>query len=130
MLAGRLSNFEIYGDDPEALATFYRELLGWRIERPEGIDYWRIAIEAEPTPLAAGGIARRPAFAHAGWMNFVQVDSLDATLEATVRLGGAILKAKTAVPRVAWHAVIADPAGNSCLVWQPDATAFPPPEPD
>jgi len=129
-LVGRLSNFEIYGDDPEALAAFYRELLGWRIERPEGIDYWRITIDAEAAPLSSGGITRRPAFAQAGWMNFVQVDSLEATLEAVARLGGSILKERTAVPRVAWHAVIADPAGNSFLVWQADATAFPPPEPD
>ena len=129
-VAGRLTNFEIYGDDPEALAAFYRELLGWRIERAEGVDYWRIAIDADAKPLAAGGIARRPAFGQQGWMNFVEVESLDATLEATERLGGNILKPKTAVPRTAWHAVIADPAGNAFLVWQADSLAFPPPAPD
>jgi uncharacterized protein len=62
-------------------------------------------------------------------MNFVEVDSLDATLEAVGRLGGATLKNKTAIPRTAWHAVIADPAGNAFLVWEPDPLAFPPPEP-
>lgn len=129
-MRGRPTNFEIYGDDPEGLAAFYRELLGWRIERADGVDYWRIAINAEAAPLTTGGIARRPALAHAGWMNFVQVDSLDATLDAARRLGGTILKDKTAVPRTAWHAVIADPAGNGFLVWQPDPLAFPPPEPD
>lgn len=87
---GNLSNFEIYGDDPETLAAFYRELLGWRIEKAEGVDYWRIAIGAEAAPLAAGGIARRPAFAQHGWMNFVEVESLDAALKAAERLGGAI----------------------------------------
>ena len=61
-MAGRLTNFEIYGDDPETLAAFYRELLGWRIERAEGVDYWRIGIDGGAAPLAAGGIARRPAF--------------------------------------------------------------------
>jgi uncharacterized protein len=129
-LGGRLSNFEIYGDEPEALAGFYRELLGWRIERAAGVDYWRIAVDVESAPLASGGIARRPPFAQAGWMNFVEVDSLDTTLKAVERLGGAILKQKTAVPRTAWHAVIADPAGNAFLVWQRDPLAFPPPEPD
>ena len=129
-MAGRLTNFEIYGDDPEALATFYSELLGWRIARADGIDYWRIAIDTEAAPLATGGIARRPAFTQRGWMNFVEVESLDATLKAAKRLGGTILKQKTAVPRTAWHAVIADPAGNAFLVWQPDPLAFPPPEPD
>ena len=129
-MPARLSNFEIYGDDPEALAAFYQEIFGWRIERAEGVDYWRIAIDAGAAPLTAGGIARRPSFAHAGWMNFVEVDALDAALEAAERLGGAILKEKTAVPRVAWHAVIADPAGNAFMVWQADPLAFPPPEPD
>jgi uncharacterized protein len=63
-------------------------------------------------------------------MNFVDVESLDSTLEAAERLGGTILKEKTAVPRTAWQAVIADPAGNAFVVWQPDPNAFPPPEPD
>ncbi len=128
-MSGQLTNFEIYGDDPEALAAFYRELLGWRIERAEGVDYWRIAIDAGAAPLAVGGITRRPSFAHAGWMNFVQVTSLDAALEVAERRGGAVLKGKTAVPRTAWHAVIADPSGNAFVVWESDPLAFPPPEP-
>ncbi len=129
-MAGRLSNFEIYGDDPEALAAFYSELLGWRIERAEGVDYWRITIDAGTAPLSVGGITRRPSFAQSGWMNFVEVASLDAALEITKRLGGAVIKPKTAVPRTAWHAVVADPAGGAFLIWQADPLAFPPPEPD
>lgn len=35
-----------------------------------------------------------------------------------------------AVPRTVWYAVLADPEGNVFAIWQPDATAFPPPEPD
>jgi uncharacterized protein len=129
-VAARVTHFEIYGDDPERLAEFYRELLGWRIERAEGVDYWRIAIDAPSEATGAGGITRRPAFAQRGWMNFVEVDSLDDALAATGRLGGTIVKEKTAVPRTAWHAVISDPEGNVFLVWQADPLAFPPPEPD
>ncbi|MCX5516716.1 hypothetical protein C3941_17720 [Kaistia algarum] len=129
-MAGRLSNFEIYGDEPEKLAGFYSSLFGWQIDRVEGVDYWRISINAEATAPTTGGIARRPSFGQRGWMNFVEVDSVDETVEAAVREGGSILKRKTAVPKTAWHAVIADPAGNTCLVWQPDPTAFPMPEPD
>jgi len=126
----RVTNFEIYGDEPERLANFYHELLGWQIEPAEGIDYWRIAIEPEEGGLAHGGITRRPAFTHQGWLNFIEVDSLDSTIETARCLGGTIVKDKTAVPRTAWHAVIADPAGNAFLVWQADQNAFPPPEPD
>ena len=129
-MAGRLTHFEIYGDEPETLAKFYRELLGWRVEQAEGVEYWRVAIDAEASPLVSGGVARTPGFSPRGWMNFVEVDSLDSTLSAAERLGGSVVKPKTAVPRTAWHAVIADPAGNAFLVWQPDPQAFPPPEPD
>ena len=129
-MASRLTNFEIYGNEPERLAEFYRELLGWQIVRAEGVDYWRVAIDAAEGGLARGGITHRPAFTHQGWLNFIEVDSLDSTIDAAQRLGGTILKGKTAVPRTAWHAVIADPAGNAFLVWQQDKNAFPLPEPD
>ncbi|MFK8250098.1 VOC family protein [Ancylobacter terrae] len=129
-MAARLTNFEIYGDDPEALAAFYRALFGWPIERVEGVDYWRIPIDAAAPALAGGGLTRPPAFGHTGWMNFFQVDSVDDALALTPRLGGRVLKEKTAVPRTAWHAVIADPAGNAFLIWEPDPLAFPLPEAD
>ena len=125
-MAGRVTYFEIYGDEPAKLAAFYHELLGWRIERAEGVDYWRIWTE-QPSGVSAGGLTFRPAFAQCGWINFVEVESLDATLAAAKRLGGEILKDRTAVPRTAWHAVIADPAGNAFVIWQPDPLAFPPP---
>jgi len=129
-MVGRISNFEIYGDDPEKLAAFYSGLFGWRVEKVEGVSYWRIGIDGDSAALTTGGIAHRPSFGPQGWMNFVEVASLDEALAAVTRLGGTVLKPKTAVPRTAWHAVIADPAGNNCLIWQPDSSAFPPPEPD
>ena len=124
----RVTHFEIYGDEPEKLAAFYGELLGWRIERAEGVDYWRIQIET-PVEVSSAGITYRPAFGPSGWMPFVEVESLDDAIAKARRLGGAIFKDKTAVPRTAWHSVIADPAGNSFVIWQADPMAMPPPEP-
>ena len=124
----RVTHFEVYGDEPEKLAAFYRELLGWRVERAEGVDYWRITIET-PIALSSAGLTFRPAFGQIGWMSFVEVDSLDNAIVTARRLGGRIVKDKTAVPRTAWHAVIADPAGNSFGIWQSDPMAMPPPEP-
>lgn len=128
-MTGRLSHFEIYGDEPEKLAAFYREVLGWRIERAAGVAYWRIEA-GQPTGASAGGLTFPPAFEQRGWMNFVEVESLDASLAAVRRHGGTILKDRTAIPRTAWHAVIADPGGNAFAIWQPDPKAFPPLEPD
>jgi len=46
------------------------------------------------------------------------------------RLGGTLLRPKTAVPKTAWYAVVADPEGNIFAVWQADANAMPAPLPD
>jgi predicted enzyme related to lactoylglutathione lyase len=128
-VTGTLTHFEIYGDDPETLAAFYRSVMGWSIERAQGVDYWRIDTGAS-RGVGCGGLARKPGFAQSGWMSFVQVASVDAAIAATTASGGAVLKEKSAVPRTAWHAVIADPAGNAFVVWEPDPHAMPIPEPD
>ena len=125
MSAG-LSHVEIFGDDPEQLAGLYRDLFGWRIEKAPGIDYWRIEGESG----AVGGVARRPPVELKGWLPYVQVPSVSASIAVIERHGGRVLKPRTAVPRAAWYAVVADPAGNAFAVWEPDPTAFPPPMPD
>ena len=43
-----VTHFEIYGEEPAALAEFYRQLFGWRLERAPGVDYWRIETGASP----------------------------------------------------------------------------------
>jgi len=63
-------------------------------------------------------------------VHYVNVDSLDQAVARVQQLGGAVLRPKTAVPKTAWYAVLADPQGNIFAVWQPDSNAFPPPEPE
>jgi predicted enzyme related to lactoylglutathione lyase len=129
-VTSRPTHFEIYGDEPEKLAAFYRELFGWRVERAEGVNYWRIHLDSSETGVAGGGLSHRPALDPRGWLNFINVESLDSALSAAARMGARVLREKTAVPRTAWYAVLADPEGNAFAMWQPDPTALPPPEPD
>jgi predicted enzyme related to lactoylglutathione lyase len=69
---------EVFGEDPVALAAFYREVLGWTVTQAEGLDYWRIAAATGGAAAAfAGGIARRPDFMPKGWLPYACVDSLD-----------------------------------------------------
>ena len=60
MRGGAAQQFRDLRRRPEELATFYRELFGWRIERAEGVDYWRIAIDAEAAPLKPAGSRAGP----------------------------------------------------------------------
>jgi hypothetical protein len=64
-------------------------------------------------------------------MQYVKVESLDAVINNLVqRLGGEVLRPKTALPRTAWYALVTDPAGNIFGLWQADHFTLPPPEPD
>jgi uncharacterized protein len=122
-----VTHFEIYAEGPEKLADFYRGLLGWQIEKAPGLDYWHI--KAAPKAIG-GGLTFRPVHAPGSWVHYIHVDSLDEALNRALTLGGKVVLPKTAVPKTAWYAVIADPEENVFALWQADQAAFPPPEPD
>ena len=125
-----ITHFEIHGEDPGALAEFYRAVLSWRIEKIEGLAYYRISAERHDGAGVGGGITLAPGIEGSGWVPYVQVGSIDAVLAAAEAKGARLLRPKAAVARTAWIAILADPAGNRFAVWQADATAFPPLEPD
>jgi uncharacterized protein len=103
-LSGAVTHFEIYAEEPETLADLFRKLFGWRLERP-----------------IAGARS---------WVHYIHVASLDDAVDEAERLGAAVLRPKTAVPRAAWYAVLADPEGNIFAMYQSDPAAFPKPEPE
>lgn len=125
-----VTHFEIYAEKPAKLADFYRSLFDWQVEQAPGVDYWQIRTEPTKSGGLGGGLTYRPFPGPRSWVHYVHVSSLDEALAEVQRLGGAVLRAKTAVPKTAWYAVVSDPEGNIFAVWQPDSTAFPPPEPE
>lgn len=125
-----VTHFEIYAEKPEGLADFYRSLFGWQLDKAPGLEYWHIKDDAPNPSGINGGLTYRPFPGPRSWVHYVHVESLDETVAHLQRLGGKVLRPKTAVPKTAWYAVVSDPEGNIFAVWQPDATAFPPPEPD
>jgi len=129
-MTSAVTHFEIYGEQPAALADFYREALGWNVEQMPGINYWRIQTGAAEGPALHGGMTIRAIPNLNGWMLFVNVSSLDETVAKIVNLGGGVVRPKTAVPRTAWVTICQDPAKNIFGVWQADPSAFPMPDPD
>src|SRR5215471_4810369 len=93
-----VTHFEIYGEEPDKLADFYRNVFGWQIEQMPGVNYWRIQSgSAESKPLH-GGLTYRAIPDLNGWMLFVNVISLDETVALVQTLGGSIVRPKTACP--------------------------------
>lgn len=123
-----VTHFEIFADDPAKLVDFYHSLFGWEIEKAPGIDYWRIRIEA--AGAIGGGLTHRAIPETRSWVHYVHVASLDEAVAEALRLGGKVVRPKTAVPKTAWYAVLTDPQGNVFAVWQTDPAAMPPPVPE
>ena len=129
-MSASVTHFEIYADDLNVLATFYRDLFDWKIEKAPGIDYFRIQTGAAAGTGIAGGLLNRPIPGPRSWVHYVMVDAIDETIERVQRLGGKLLRPKAAVPKTAWYAVVEDPEGNIFAVYQQDAFAMPAPVPE
>jgi uncharacterized protein len=130
-MSNSVTHFEIYADEPEALAEFYRRLFGWRIDKALAVDYFFIDTAPKGGGAAVqGGLLRRPIEGPRSWVHYVHVDSLDDTLNRVTDLGGKVVRAKAAVPKTGWYAVAEDPQGNIFALFQADAGAFPSPVPD
>jgi uncharacterized protein len=128
-VSARVTHFEIYGEEPEGLADFYRNMFGWTIGHPPGLDYYQVDTGPEGEGFR-GGLTRPPIEPWRSWVHYVAVDSVDESIQRAKDLGGKVLVGKSAVPRTAWYAVLEDPQGNAFAVWQADRNAFPDLDPE
>jgi predicted enzyme related to lactoylglutathione lyase len=125
-----VAHFEIYGDDPEKLSDFYKSLFNWTIEPYPGMDYRVIkTVETDARGAATqpgginGGMMKRPAPELRGWLNYVNVASVDEWAQKAQKLGARLMKPKSAVPSMGWFAILVDPQGNPFALWQTDHEA-------
>jgi predicted enzyme related to lactoylglutathione lyase len=124
-MTATVTHFEIYANDLGTLAAFYRDLFGWQIEQAPGVDYFMIQTGSAGGSPIRGGLSHRPIEGPRSWVHYISVDSLDETVQRVEELGGSVVRPRTAVPKVAWYSVVADPEGNIFALWQPDPAAFP-----
>jgi predicted enzyme related to lactoylglutathione lyase len=124
-------HFEIYATEPDKLGQFYKNLFEWEIQQMPGMDYgWIKTVEtdAKGTPTQPGGInggiLKRPdGYNGPAWVNYVNVESIEASVDRAKKLGGTLMKGKTPVPGMGWFAFLNDPQGNTFALWQSDSTA-------
>jgi predicted enzyme related to lactoylglutathione lyase len=112
-------HFEILGDDPAALAEFYRGIFGWEIATMEGQGYWMATTGAAGTPGIDGGFMHRH-FPQAV-INTLEVPSWEDAVRRIESAGGKRLNDPHEIPRVGTHLYCADPEGNLFGILQPAA---------
>jgi uncharacterized protein len=120
----RVTHFEIYTDDPEAVRPFYEDVFGWKFTKFDGpMDYWLVATGSDKEPGIDGGLTRPREGQSPGTLNTIAVPSLKQSIEKIERGGGKICVPKMAIPGVGWLAYAEDPAGNVFGIIEPDTKA-------
>lgn len=113
--------FEIPADDVERARKFYSALFGWKIEKlPGQADYWHIDTGGGEDTLDGGMLARK----HPGQpiTSYVTVESVTASSAQVEKLGGRVMKPKTAVPHMGYFAICRDSEDNEFAIWEMDDT--------
>jgi uncharacterized protein len=118
MANNRVVHFEIPANEPKALVKFYSDLFGWKFQRADlpGPEYW-LCDTGSDGPGINGAVMQRQD-PRQPWMNYVDVASIDAALEAATKLGAQVALPKLSVPGIGAVAAIMDPQGNLCGLWE------------
>jgi predicted enzyme related to lactoylglutathione lyase len=109
-LRSRFVWYELMTTNMKAAMTFYTKVVGWGA--------WDASMPGRPYilfsegPAAVGGLAGLPADAgeaKPGWIGYVGVDDVDATVERIERLGGVVHVPPMDIAGTSRFAVVADP---------------------
>jgi predicted enzyme related to lactoylglutathione lyase len=120
----RVTHFEIYTDEPEAVRPFYEEVFGWKFNKFEGpMEYWLITTGSDTEPGINGGLTRPREGQSPGTLNTIAVASLEQSIKKIEQRGGKICVPKMAIPKIGWLAYAEDPAGNVFGIIEPDTSA-------
>lgn len=120
----RVTHFEIYTDDPEAVQPFYRDVFGWTFTKFDGpMEYWLVTTGDGKDPGINGGLTRPRPGQSPGTLNTIAVESLAQSIKKLEQNGGKVCVPKMAIPKVGWLAYAEDPQGNVFGIIEPDENA-------
>ena len=106
-------HFEFSADDPDRLAKFYEDVLGWKVQKWDGpTEYWVFSTGEEGEAGIDGGLMRREADMPPGTVNTIDVPDLDEYTERAVAAGAKVVMPKMAVTGVGWMCYLMDPESN------------------
>jgi len=108
-------HFEIGCRDRAKTVSFYRELLGWKIQE-DGPAAMVNTQSPNGIPGHINALGHEP---HNYVLVYAQVDDLDATVKDAERLGAKMMIPPTEVPGMGHFAWIRDPEGTLFGLWKP-----------
>ena len=119
-LLGRFCWHELATTDPQGALAFYAELFGWTRGPAHDMGAGGLYQIIEQAGVQIGGLhvledpSKPPR-----WLSYVQIESLDAAIEAVGTLGGRVLRGPHDVPGGSRVAHVLDPQGGMIALHEP-----------
>lgn len=120
MAHGEYTHIEIPYDDEARATAFYANVFGWSFTPMEGMDGYQMYASG-PGDLG-GGLGRRGVTAPSVVRAYLDVDDLEASLEAVLANGGTVKVGRTDIG-FGWYAAVDDSEGNEIGLYQPKSRA-------
>ena len=116
------AHIELTTDNLKAAQKFYGKIFAWNLKEMPGMSYTMIDVGGG----TGGGMQTKPMpDAPTGWMPYVQVDDVKATVAKAVKAGATAMLPFQEVGEMGSIGVFADPNGAVIGVWAEKAPAAP-----
>lgn len=120
----RIVHFEIPANEPSKVIEFYKSVFGWNIQQWGLEEYW-LAFTGDKSQHGIDGAIFRPSSAmHGdGFVNTIQVENIDQSIEKIKASGGQIVVDKRVIPGLGYQAYAKDVEGTLFGLIQEDSDA-------
>ena len=109
------AHLELTTDDLPLAQAFYKKLFAWKLSDVPGMNYTMIDVGGG----TGGGMQAKPMpEAPSGWMPYVLVDDVNATLAKAEASGGKVMLPYTSLGKMGAMGVLVDPTGCALGVWE------------
>ena len=123
-MSARVVHFEVPFDDADRARRFYREVFDWQIQPVPELRYNMVSTG----PVSAEGMPTEPGYIGGGMMQreapvnhpviTLQVEDIDAALQAIKQHGGTPVGEKMAIGEMGFAAYFRDSEDNLLGLWQ------------
>ena len=108
------AHIELTTDNLKAAQKFYGKVFAWNLKEMPGMNYTMIDVGGG----TGGGMQLRPMpEAPTGWMPYVQVDDVKATVAKAIKAGATAMLPYQEIGEMGSIGVFADPSGSVIGVW-------------